>query len=186
MPLPRAPAPRLLFMAHLGYPPNIHAARMLMHQILPVLRARLPGAEAVIAGREPTPELVASAQGAAGLRLLADPGDPAPLYDWASLAVMPILEGGGTRIKVLEALRVGRPIVASAKAVEGHGIMPEMHYLPAETPTEFIAQILRLQADPARAVALVGAGQDWMRAHASGAALHAAILAGLNENPRPE
>ncbi|WP_179300196.1 glycosyltransferase [Pseudothioclava arenosa] len=185
MPLRPARAPRLLFMAHLGYPPNIGAARMLIEGILPGLRASLPGAEAVVAGRDPAPDLLAAARGVAGLRLPADPGDPAPLYDRASVAVMPILEGGGTRIKVLEALRVGRPIVASAKAVEGHGLTPGLHYLPAETAPEFVAQILRLQADPARGEALIAAGRDWMVRHASAEALRDAIAAGLNEKPRP-
>jgi glycosyltransferase involved in cell wall biosynthesis len=186
-PLPPPPAgpPRLLFMAHLGYPPNIHAARMLMHQILPGLRAALPGATALIAGREPPAALRAEASATPGLRLIADPPEAAPLYAETDLAVMPILEGGGTRIKLLEAFCVGRPVVASAKAVEGHGVSPGTHYLPAEAPAEFIAQIVQLHANPAQGAALVAAGRDWIGAHGSPAAIAAAIAAGLTEHPRP-
>lgn len=166
-------------MAHLGYPPNILAARMLMRAILPGLRAALPGASVLIAGRDPDAALRAEAAATPGLRLLADPPDPEPLYAHSDLAVMPILEGGGTRIKLLEAFCVGRPVVATAKAVEGHGLQPGRHYLRAETPEEFITQILRLQAEPGLGAALIAAGHDWIGAHGTPAAIAAAVAAAV-------
>ena len=80
--------------------------------------------------------------------IVADPADLAPLYRAADMVLLPLSEGGGSRIKVLEALAVGVPVVATAKAVEGLDLHPGRHYLAAETPRDFAAAAERLVREP--------------------------------------
>lgn len=94
-----------------------------------------------------------------GHRLSADPPDLRPAYAQAAAAVMPLREGGGTRLKALEALVAGCPVVATAKAVEGLGLVPDRHYLAAERPGDFVAALLRLDADAGLAHALAVEGR---------------------------
>src|SRR5690606_20448151 len=97
----------------------------------------------------------------------ANPPDLRPAYAQARMAVMPLLDGGGTRIKVLEALTVGCPIVATAKAVEGLGLLPDVHYLEANASDEFIAAIQRIYSDSALARRLVAQGKKFAEDHFS-------------------
>jgi glycosyltransferase involved in cell wall biosynthesis len=85
---------------------------------------------------------------------------------WAS--VVPLRQGGGTRLKILESLAVGTPVIATSKGVEGLSIVAERDFLLADSPTEFAAQILRLLEDPALRSRLseqgrniVGQDYDW-------------------------
>ena len=141
-PLPPAPpGTRFLFVGYVSYPPNLHAARRLTQTLLPALRTVLPGATVTIAGREAS---ALRAPETPGLRVIDSPADLRPLYAEASAVLLPIAEGGGTRLKVLEALAAGRPIIATDKAVEGLGLIPGTHYLRATSDAEFVAAAMRL------------------------------------------
>jgi glycosyltransferase involved in cell wall biosynthesis len=89
---------------------------------------------------------------------------------------VPIFSGSGTRLKVLEALAYGRPLVASAKAVEGLAMTPEVHYLPAEDEAAFAAQLGRLAGDPALRDELARRGRALVEAQYSWASAGAAFL----------
>jgi glycosyltransferase involved in cell wall biosynthesis len=81
-------------------------------------------------------------------------------YMWdADVFLCPIRVGGGTRLKVLNVLASGCPLVATAIAVEGLEMEPEVHYLRAESPAEFVAQVGRLERDPALRSRVVDAGR---------------------------
>jgi glycosyltransferase involved in cell wall biosynthesis len=84
--------------------------------------------------------------------------DVRPSLDEASIYICPIRDGGGTRLKVLDALAMGKPLVATGLAVEGLSMVEEQHYLRAETPSEYVTQIARLEQDPSlrRKLALAG------------------------------
>jgi glycosyltransferase involved in cell wall biosynthesis len=85
---------------------------------------------------------------------------------WA--AVVPILSGGGTRIKILEAMALGTPVVATSKGAEGLDVTPNQDILIADEPAEFASQVVRLLRDPdlrqrlaANARCLVKRRYDW-------------------------
>jgi polysaccharide biosynthesis protein PslH len=65
----------------------------------------------------------------------------------ASVCVIPIRQGGGTRIKILEAMALGTPVVATSKGAEGLDVTPEHDILLADEPAAFAAQVLRLLSD---------------------------------------
>ena len=141
-----------------------------------------------VVGRNPPPEL---------LKLTADarvlvPGfvdDVRPYVQEASIYICPIRVGGGTRLKVLDALAMARPLVGSDIGVEGLGLVDGEHFLRANTTDEYIAQIRRLEADPVLGARLGRAGRDFVERRYSwtGIAerLEAAYVAALAHDSAP-
>ena len=148
----------VLFLGHLGYAPNKRAVAELCRRVMPKLQQRLPAATLHVCGRGPGRSL-SKLVAACGHRLTANPPDLAPIYAQASVAAMPLREGGGTRLKVLEALAAGCPIVATAKAVEGLNLVPDLHYLRAETAHDFAARLAEVLTSGALRNRLADAGR---------------------------
>jgi glycosyltransferase involved in cell wall biosynthesis len=145
-PRPKKSCPQLLFVGHLGYLPNRHAIKFLCKKMMPRLQRQIPDARLQICGRLPrskTVKLIAKH----GHELISNPLDLSAAYNRATAAVIPLFEGGGTRLKVLEAMAAGCPVVATQKAVEGLNLCAPHHYRNAETAEEFVEQIAALHQD---------------------------------------
>jgi polysaccharide biosynthesis protein PslH len=138
----------LLFAGTLGYYVNEDAAWFLCEEVLPHLRR--------IARRRFEILLVGAGAGAAVRALASAPevtlvGEVPHLEPWytrASAVVVPLRAGGGTRLKVLEAMRHRRPIVSTSEGVAGLGLRHGIHALVADTPERFARQCLRVMDDP--------------------------------------
>lgn len=138
--------PRMLFVGHLSYSPNVMAAHRLV-EIASALRRNFPQTMLVLAGRNPSSEVQAMARhGFVDIR--SNPDDVTALLREADLTVMPLDRGGGTRIKVLEAMAWGLPVVATSRAVDGLGLAAGRHYQLAGTNDEFLVAIIRLLSHP--------------------------------------
>lgn len=151
----------LVFAGLLNLFPNRDAVRYFLADIWPLLSADDPGRHLTIVGRNPPPELVKATRDP---RVRA-PGwveDVRPYMDEASIYVCPIRTGGGTRLKVLDALAMGKPLVATAFAVEGLGLVEGRHYLRAEAPAEYVKHIRRLESDPALRRRLAESGRKFV------------------------
>jgi O-antigen biosynthesis protein len=146
-------APTILFVGHLGYRPNVDAAQRLAREILPRVRQHLPGASLVLAGRFPAPTVKALAD-IDGVILEANPPDISALLCRAHLAAIPLRWGGGTRLKILEAMAWGLPVVASPRAVDGLELADGHDFLMAETDDEFADRIVASASDRRRMEAL--------------------------------
>jgi glycosyltransferase involved in cell wall biosynthesis len=144
----------------MGWYPNDDAMRFFLAEIWPELHRRDPDLRMTIAGRDPTARLVRLAQEAKGVTVTGTVPDILPLLRDASIYVCPLRDGGGTKLKVLEALAAGLPIVATKLAVEGIAVEVDKHYAAAETPAEFVEAILSLRQSPSRRLAL---GQEGRR-----------------------
>lgn len=171
---PRAATPAgrrhdLLFVGNLAYAPNVTGVEWLAREVLPLL----PGTRAAIVGASPGPEVRALAGPC--LEVAADVPDVAPWYAGATVAVIPLHGGGGTRIKALEALAHARPVVATPIGVEGLAVGQAEGVLVATGAPEFAARCRELLADPVRAAALGAAGRRWVRANATVGAVAAAL-----------
>ena len=93
--------------------------------------------------------------------------DVRPWVQGAAIYVCPIRDGGGTRLKVVDALAMGMPLVATALAVEGLGLTEGRHYVRAEAPEEYVVQIRRLEGDPALRARLAEEGRRFVEAEYS-------------------
>lgn len=146
---PAAPdAPVLLFVGTLGHVPNQDAASLLVREVLPIVRERAKRPVRVaIVGRNPTTEVLALSC-LSGVRVAADVADLEPWYRDASAVVLPLRAGGGTRIKLLEALARAKPVVSTSIGAEGVGVAHRRHLLLADAPEAFAAACLEILRDP--------------------------------------
>ncbi len=145
-PLPEPPSARsLVFVGNMGYRPNVDAMNWFCDRILPRLRRELPGVEMWIVGKNPTPE-VTHLDGD-GVHVTGRVDDLRPFYQRASVAVVPLRGGGGTRLKILEAMALGRPVVSTAIGCEGLEVEDGKHLLIADDPEAFAGATLRLLRD---------------------------------------
>jgi glycosyltransferase involved in cell wall biosynthesis len=165
LPLSPSPAatPTFLFVGTLSYLPNADAVRWIATGILPALHAGLGPDVAVDVAGSGTPCLPLPAAPVSGLRIHGGVADLEPLYAAAHACLVPLRAGAGTRLKILEAMALGRPVISTALGAEGLGLAPGLHYLQAETPDEFAAACRRVIAEPDLAAALVARGLDHVR-----------------------
>lgn len=117
-----------------------------VRDVWPLLEKDNPGRRLTVVGQDPPEEIRALADG----ERVRAPGfvdDVRPYLDEAGIYVCPIRSGGGTRLKVLDALAMQKPLVATEFAVHGLGLEEGVHYLEAEEPMEYVRQIGRLEDD---------------------------------------
>ncbi|MDQ4090302.1 MAG: glycosyltransferase, partial [Actinomycetota bacterium] len=162
-PEPRSPTHDLVFVGTLSYLPNAEGARWLCEEVLP----RLPGASVALVGSNP-PEGVRALAEDSRVTVTGYVRDVAPWYGRARVAVVPLHAGGGTRIKVLEALAHNRPVVSTSVGAEGIDLQPGRDgMLVADGPPEFARACRTLLDDPELAGALASRGRDAVAARAS-------------------
>jgi glycosyltransferase involved in cell wall biosynthesis len=159
---PQNPAPAIptvLFVGSLDYHPNQDAVHLLLREIVPRVRADVPNAIFRVAGRRP-PEWMVADCAAAQVDLIPNPPDMAPLYRDATVAVVPLLSGGGTRIKILEAFAHGVPVVSTAVGAEGLLVAHEANILLADAPSQFSRYVTELLRCPGYGAGLAAAGWE--------------------------
>jgi sugar transferase (PEP-CTERM/EpsH1 system associated) len=152
------PAARLVFAGNLGYFPNVDAAVWLAREVMPRVRAAVPGAELRLVGARPARRVRALAA-LPGVSLAAAVPAMAPELAAASLAVIPLRAGSGLQNKVLEALATGTPVVTTARATEGLDVRPGEHLLVADDAAGLADAAIALLRDPGRARALAREGR---------------------------
>lgn len=151
VPIPADPVPLILFVGTLNYPPNEEAVQWLVQSVLPCLRRHLAGAWRLrVLGRSPDAGLRRALLDA-GVELVADAAHLAPHYAEARVAVVPVFAGGGSKVKLLEALSHGRPVVATRHGVRGLA-EPTRALIPqADDADRFALEIARFCRDAALA-----------------------------------
>jgi glycosyltransferase involved in cell wall biosynthesis len=159
---PPAAGAELCYVGHFGYRPNVLAAVELVDTVLPRLRAELPDATVTLVGREPGPELAARA--GESVSVAADVPDVLPFLRRCRALVVPLRSGSGTRLKVLEALAAGVPVVSTPFGVGGLDVRDGTHVLVGATPRELAEQALRVLRDDSLAAALSTAGRALVEA----------------------
>lgn len=115
---------RLLFIANLGYEPNLHAARLLLAEIFPQILRRCPDATLAIVGSDPPAWLVKAGHREPRVTVTGWVPDVTPWLDAAHVVVCPLAVGGGVKVKVLEALARGCAVVATPIALQGLRHLP--------------------------------------------------------------
>lgn len=161
-PLDPAPAGALiLFTGQMNYQPNIEAVTAFAEAVMPLVRAARPDARFAIVGRHPTPA-VAALDGRDGTIVTGEVPCVRPWLAAASVVVAPLAIARGVQNKVLEAMAMGRPVVASTPAFTGIDAEPGRDLLVADGAAAQAEAVLALLSDPARAAALGAAGRRRM------------------------
>jgi glycosyltransferase involved in cell wall biosynthesis len=155
-----ADGPRLCFIGSLDYTANVDGLEWFIDAVWPVVLRRLPGATLTVAGKSAT--TMKFLRGAAGVRYVGYVADVASVTNAADIAVVPLRIGGGMRVKVLDFLSRGLPIVTTAVGSEG---IPRIYggrevYRVADTPTEFANQLVDLSASLVSRQQLADAGRE--------------------------
>lgn len=139
----------VLFVGTLGYEPNIDAARWLIEEIWPDVRARHPEATLSIVGRGQQ-NVQTRREIPEGVRFLGFVDELAPLYARAQVVVCPLRSGGGTRIKIIEAAMHARPVLSTSLGAEGLAFEPSSEIVIENTAEALTATLTDLLANPAR------------------------------------
>lgn len=157
----------ILFLGALDWRPNVDAVDLLLNKIFPAVRRQEPDAKLQIVGRNPSPGLVAKAGQVPGVELHANVPDVRPFLGGAGAMTVPLRIGGGSRLKILEALASGLPVISSRVGAEGLNLIPGEHFVEAEEDAMAAALVdairrpetVRRQAEAARK--LVVEQYDW-------------------------
>jgi sugar transferase (PEP-CTERM/EpsH1 system associated) len=167
-PAPSRPDSRhLVFTGSMDWLPNEDAMSFFCRDILPLIRAEEPSAMLSIVGRAPTPAVRALA-GGMGIDVTGRVDDVRPFMADAAVYVVPLRIGGGTRLKIFEAMSMGKAVVSTTVGAEGLPVTDGEHVKLADTPAAFaraVVDLLRSPAERARleqaARALVVERYDW-------------------------
>jgi sugar transferase (PEP-CTERM/EpsH1 system associated) len=145
---------RMLFIGGFEYQPNFDSAIFLLREILPLIRARVPDAKLDIVGRQL--HRIRAMAGAVKAELHEDVPDVRPFFRKADLLVVPLRQGAGTRIKILEAMAAGLPVVTTTKGCEGIHVRHKEHLLIADSADTFASAVLAVLEDDRRRQSIAG------------------------------
>ncbi|MBC8102955.1 MAG: glycosyltransferase [Cytophagales bacterium] len=155
---PSRVSPMILTVGTMYWPPNVAGVRWFCAEILPLIRRQAPDACFQIVGTKPTPAVRALARTGQGcIRVTGTVPDVRPFMADCGVFVVPLRAGSGMRVKILNALAMGLPVVSTTLGAEGIAVTDRENILLADTPEAFAAAVIRVLADRALAARL-GAG----------------------------
>ena len=144
----------VLFTGSMDWMPNVDAVQYFADAILGRIADEVREASFSIVGRNPSPAVQALAEKSSRIRVTGTVPDVRPYLERAAVVVVPLRVGGGTRLKIFEAMAMEKAIVATSIGAEGLPVRHGEHLLIADTPTDFAAAVTRLLRDPPYATAL--------------------------------
>jgi glycosyltransferase involved in cell wall biosynthesis len=153
--------PAILFTGKMDYRPNIDAVLWFVRHVWPLILQRIPAARFYIVGKHPAPQIA---------RLTTEPRvtvtgyvpEVLPYFGGSDVCVVPLRVGGGTRLKVLEAMAAGVPLVSTSLGAEGIGLVAGEHALIADSPQPFADAVLHLLGHPALAGAMAASARKFV------------------------
>jgi len=144
---PRARVPTLLYVGSMHYYPNIDAVQFFFEEMHGLIRQEVPGVRVQIVGHAPTPEILQLGN-LPSVKVTGTVPDVRPYYEQASVFIVPLRLGGGTRLKIVEAMAMGLPVVSTTVGAEGLDVHPGEDILIADDAATFARSVLKLLSDP--------------------------------------
>jgi glycosyltransferase involved in cell wall biosynthesis len=145
---------QILFLGGFDWRPNRDAVELLLDQVFPAVRAAEPSARLCLVGRRPPETLVRRVSTMTGVDLHADVPDVRPYLAQSGVMVVPLRIGGGSRLKILEALATGLPVVSTRVGAEGLELVAGREYIAADEPEAIARELLSCMRDPEPALAM--------------------------------
>jgi glycosyltransferase involved in cell wall biosynthesis len=152
----------LLFTGHMGYGPNRNACAWMTETILPQIRRLKPTAQLRMVGMGGGPERASFHQPGQGAYFVGQVPDVRPYFARADVCLVPLRWGGGTRLKILEALASGVPVVTTSVGAEGLGAVEEGVVVVADSPTDFAEAVVTVLNDEPLRARLSVAGREFV------------------------
>ncbi|HVF91170.1 MAG TPA: glycosyltransferase, partial [Blastocatellia bacterium] len=166
---------RVVFVGSMDYHANVDAAVCFAREAWPALRERNPELVFTIVGRNPAPEVRALAR-IPGVEVTGTVGDVRPYYRDALAEVVPLRIGGGSRLKILEAMAAGVPVVSTRLGAEGLAVIDDRNILLADSAEGQRRAILSLFEDRALWQRLAHEGRVLVRSRYDWSAIGASLL----------
>jgi glycosyltransferase involved in cell wall biosynthesis len=166
----------IVFTGAMRYRPNAEGAVWFVEQVLPLIQRDLPNARFSIVGADPPPIVRALAE-RPGVAVTGTVDDVRPWLQAAQVVVVPLLSGGGTRLKLLEAFASSRPVVSTSAGAEGIDVRDNRELLLADEPEPFARAVIALAQTPDLGARLTGAALELVRAHYQWSAISAQLRA---------
>ncbi len=150
---------RILFLGGFDWRPNLDAVDQLLDRIFPAVRAVVPSAQLDLVGRNPPESLARRARDMPNVTLHPDVPDVRPFLARSGVMAVPLRIGGGSRLKILEALATGLPVVSTRVGAEGLRLTAGSHLAVVERVEEMAAALVGCLRDPGAARAMAACGR---------------------------
>jgi sugar transferase (PEP-CTERM/EpsH1 system associated) len=153
---------QVIFTGVMDYPPNEDAAIHFAENILPLIRQRRPEVEFWVVGKDPT-ERVSRLREQPGVHVTGGVPDVRPYLEKAGIFVCPLRYGSGVKNKLLAALAMQKPVVATRRSLDGLELRENQDLLVGDEPAEFAAKVVQLIEDPVSAQRLASSGRAFVQ-----------------------
>jgi polysaccharide biosynthesis protein PslH len=137
----------LAFVSSLNWYPNISAIQYFVREIWPIVKSRRPAARLYVVGMKPSRALAEWLRQDAQIILVDSPPDVRPWMAKAAIVICPMKDGGGTKVKILDAMAMGKAVVSTSLGCEGLEVRHGENILIADTAENFAAQTLEALQD---------------------------------------
>lgn len=144
----------LVFTGSMDWLPNEDAIRYFTEQIMPRIKQAVPGVNLTVVGRNPYPGLVELSKRDPAVTVTGRVDDVRPFMEEAAVYIVPLRIGGGTRLKIYEAMAMEKPIVSTSVGAEGLPVVDGKEILLADTPESFAEAVVKLLRDESFATEL--------------------------------
>jgi sugar transferase (PEP-CTERM/EpsH1 system associated) len=179
------PKADLVFVGSMDWLPNIDAVKFFSEEILPRIRARRPACKIAIVGRRPGSAIEELGRRDLNIVVTGTVPDVRPWLWGSAVSIVPLRIGGGTRLKIFEAMAAKVPVVSTAIGAEGLPVEPGRHLLIADEAEAFAESCLKLLEDGERRSALAESGWALVRDRFSWDAVTGKFEAILERTPPP-
>ena len=153
-----APGHEIVFTGSMDWLPNVDGITWFAAEVLPLLRRELP-VKVWLVGRQPSPAVLSLAARHPEIEVTGTVDDVRPFIARSRVYIVPLRIGGGTRMKIFEAMAMGKPVVSTRVGAEGLPVVDGQHLALADDPADFAGRVLALLRDPDRRRALGAAGR---------------------------
>ena len=170
---------RLVFFGRMDYFPNVDGLAWFAREVLPLVRAEVPAIQLQVLGPAATDAVRALAAADPSIVLLGRVDDVRPVLESAAVVVVPLRAGGGTRLKIVEALSMARPVVSTTIGAEGLELTAGKEIVLVDSPADFAAAVVKLVQDGEERRRLGAAGRSAVQARYDWGSIGELARAGL-------
>jgi glycosyltransferase involved in cell wall biosynthesis len=150
----------MIFLGNMGWPPNRNSVLWFANEIFPLIVKQRPDAVCHIVGDNPPIGQIPPAS--ESFRIEGRVPSITPFYERVAIGLIPLNVGGGMRVKMVEMMASGIPIVSTTQGAEGNEAIPGEHYLLADTPEAFAEAVVRLMNEPGERERLARAAHEFV------------------------